>query len=112
MKRIDKFKTTAILKSYLDGLCETLPLEDLCEEFDLSIKEDGDVIFEILSECLWFSDKLQQNPNKFAWYVDQEGFYILSDYAHAKQECLSTFQDLYMKGYIKSKQSKKENNHA
>ena len=108
MKRIDKRKTTAILKSYLEGLCETVPLEDLCEVFELSIKEDGDVLFEILSECLWYSDKPQQNPNKFAWHVDKEGFHILSEYACAKQECLSTFQNLYMKGYIKSTQSKKE----
>ena len=108
MKRIDKRKTTAILKSYLEGLCETVPLEDLCEVFELSIKEDGDVLFEILGECLWYSDKPQQNPNKFAWHVDEIGFYVLSDYAHAKQECLSTFQDLYLKGYINQSGRKKE----
>ena len=108
MRRIDERKTAAVLKSYLEEVCKTVPLENLCEVFELSIKDDGDVIFEILSECLWYSDKPQQNPNKFVWHVDEEGFYILSDYAHAKQECLSTFQDLYMKGYIKSKQSKEE----
>lgn len=108
MKRIDKRKTDAILKSYRKGLCKTVPLEDLCEAFELSIKEDGDVLFEILGERLWYSDKPQQNPNKFAWHVDEIGFYVLSDYAHAKQECLSTFQDLYLKGYINQSGRKKE----
>lgn len=109
MRKIDKRKTTAIFKSYLEGNCKTIPLEDLCEAFELSIKDDGDVIFEILDNHFWYSDKPQSTSNKFAWHVDKEGFHILSDYALAKQECLSTFQNLYKSGYIKSKQLREEN---
>ena len=108
MKRINTKKTAGILSSYLKGHCKTLPLEDLCEVLELLIKEDGDVIFALLEHHLSYSDIPQPASNKFAWHVDEEGFHILSDYARAKQECLSTFQNLYMKGYIKSTQSKKE----
>ena len=105
MRMIDIAKTSAILKSYLNEPDKTVPLEDLCEAFELSIKDDSEVIFKILDEHLFYSDKPQPCPTKFAWHVDKEGFHILGDYAKAKQECLSTFQNLYLAGYIKSKKS-------
>ena len=107
MKRIDIIKTTAIFRLYLTDPHKTVPLEDLCEAFELSIKDDSEVIFKILNEHLFYSDKPQSASNKFAWHVDKEGFHILGDYAKAKQECLSTFQNLYLAGYIKSTQPKK-----
>ena len=109
MRKIDKQKTQTLFESYsLDTSKNTIPLEDLCDAFDLSIKDDGDVIFSILAEHLCYSDKLQPASKKFAWHVNKEGFRILGAYAFAKQECLSTFQELYRKGYIKSKQPSEE----
>ena len=100
MRMIDIAKTSAILKSYLNEPDKTVPLEDLCEAFVLSIKDDSEVIFKIVDEHLFYSDKPQPCPTKFAWYVDKAGFYILASYAKAKQECLSTFQKMYLKGYF------------
>lgn len=110
MKKIDSEKTQALFDS-LSSIhkSETIPLEELCDAFGLSIKDDGDVLFSILAENLCYSDKPQPISTKFAWYVDKEGCRILANYAVAKQECLSTFQELYRKGYIKSKQPGKEN---
>ena len=108
MRKIDERVTTRIFQSYIHKHCETVPLEELCEAFNLSIKDDGDVLFELLAEHLWYSDKPKAFSNKFAWNVDAAGFQLISDYAHAKQECLSTFQNYYKAGYIKSKKAEKE----
>lgn len=108
MRMIDIMKTTTISRMYHDDPDKTVPLEDLCEALELSIKDDSEVIFKILDSHLCYSDKPQFPSNKFAWHVDKEGFRILSDYAYAKQECLSTFQDYYKAGYIKSKKPRKE----
>lgn len=107
MRKIDEHQAQTIFESYsLDTSKKTMPLEELCDAFGLSIKDDGDVIFSILAEHLCYSDKPQPVSTKFAWYVDKEGCRILGNYAFAKQECLSTFQELYRKGYIRSKQPK------
>ena len=107
MRKIDKHQAQTIFESYsVDTSKKTIPLEELCDAFGLSIKDDGDVIFSILAEHLCYSDKPQPVSTKFAWYVKKEGFRILGNYAFAKQECLSTFQELYRKGYIRSKQPK------
>lgn len=103
MRMIDIMKTTTISRMYHDDPNKTIPLEDLCEALELSIKDDSEVIFTILDSYLYYSNQPQFPSNKFAWHVDREGFRILANYAFAKQECLSTFQELYRKGYIKSK---------
>ena len=109
MRKIEEQKTRALFESYSNvSQGKTMPLEELCEAFNLTIKDDGDVLFSILDKHLWFSDEPQPTPVKFAWRVDKEGFRIIGDYAFAKQECLSTFQKLYRQGYIKSKKSGKE----
>ena len=104
MRKIEEQRTRALLESYSSVKHgKTMPLEELCEAFHLSIKEDGDVLFSILDKHLWFSDEPQPTSGKFAWRVDKEGFRIIGDYAFAKQECLSTFQKLYRQEHIKSK---------
>ncbi len=103
MININEEKVSNFFNSQFCDPKQTAPLEELCSILNLSIKEDGDVIFQILKDNVQFSSETQEDSLIFPWRVNKAGCLLLKQYATAKQECLATFQKLYTSGYIKSK---------
>ena len=109
MTPINDKKVRSIAKGLEENPDATVSLEELCEILRLSLKDDSDIIFEILDENVLF---INNNPSKFAWTTNKHGFEILCKYAYEKQNCLSIFTQLFISEFRNTNIKKQETEDA
>ena len=115
MTRINTNQVESIARVLEQSPDATISLEDLCDILKLSLKDDSEIIFEILSDNIFF---LNNKVSQFAWTTNKEGFKILTKYAYYKQIYLTIFHELFMSNFRKQKrnnhktqQQEQEHNH-
>lgn len=115
MTRINTSQVESIARVLEQSTDATISLEDLCDILKLSLKDDSEIIFEILSDNIFF---LNNKVSQFAWTTNKEGFKILTKYAYYKQIYLTIFHELFMSNFRKQKrnnhktqQQEQEHNH-